>query len=105
MAQYDAYDNPNAAQRAAFPYFVVLQSDQLSQFSTRLAMPLSRAVVPKGVLPRRLSESLDVGGERLFLAPQLCAALPDKLLRRPVMSLKAHASVFADALDAVISGV
>jgi toxin CcdB len=105
MAQYDAYPNPTAAQREAFPYFVVLQSDQLSQFSTRLAMPLARSSLPPAALPRRLSQTVDVGGERLFLAPQLCAALPARLLRKPVASLKSVAAVFADALDAVVSGV
>ena len=43
MAQFDAYDNPSAGQREAFPYFVVLQSDQLNHYSTRLVMPLARA--------------------------------------------------------------
>ena len=78
MAQYDVYPNPTAAQREAFPYFVVLQSDQLAQFSTRLVMPLARAPVPAGVLPRRLSQTVQVAGERLMLAPQLCAALPER---------------------------
>ena len=105
MAQYDVYPNPTAAQREAFPYFVVLQSDQLAQFSTRLVMPLARAPVPAGVLPRRLSQTVQVAGERLMLAPQLCAALPERLLRKPVVSLRASAATFTDALDAVLSGV
>ena len=105
MPQFDVYTNPTAAQREAFPYFVVLQSDQLSQFSTRLVMPLARVTLQPGVLPRRLSQTVEVAGEKLFLAPQLCAALPERLLRKPVQSLKQSASVFADSLDAVISGV
>ena len=105
MPQFDVYNNPTLAQREAFPYFVVLQSDQLSQFSTRLVMPLARSTSPPGVLPRRLSQTVEVAGERLFLAPQLCAALPERLLRKPVQSLKQCASLFADTLDAVISGV
>ncbi|MDP1899111.1 MAG: CcdB family protein [Rubrivivax sp.] len=105
MAQYDAYPNPTLAQREAFPYFVVLQSDQLAQFSTRLVMPLARSALPPDALPRRLSQSVQVRGERLFLAPQLCAALPERLLRKPVASLRDSAMAFVDALDAVVSGV
>ena len=105
MKQFDVYANPTVAQRGAFPYFVVLQSDQLSQFSTRLVMPLARVTLPLGVLPRHLLQTVEVAGEKLFLAPLLSAALPEQLLRKPVQSLKQSATVFADSLDAVISGV
>ena len=105
MKQFDVYTNPTVAQRNAFPCFVVLQSDQLSQFSTRVVMNLARVSLPLGVLPRHLSQTVEVAGEKLFLAPLLCAALPERLLRKPVQSLKQSATVFADSLDAVLSGV
>ena len=105
MKQFDVYTNRTAAQRDAFPYFVVLQSDQLSQFSTRLVVPLARVTLPLGVLPRHLPQTVQVAGEKLYLAPLLSAALPEQLLRKPVQSLKQSATVFADSLDAVISGV
>jgi toxin CcdB len=105
MAQYDVYENPTPAQRSAFPYFVVMQSDQLSHFSTRLVMPLARSKPPRGTVPRRLAQTVLVDGEALLMSPQLCAALPERLLRRPVASLRASAAVLTDALDAVISGV
>ena len=105
MAQYDVYVNPTAAQREAFPYFVVLQSEQLAQFSTRLVMPLTRSSVPPRELPHRLTQTVEVAGERLRLAPHLCAALPERTLRKPVASLRGVAAVFTDAMDAVISGV
>lgn len=104
MSQFDAYPNPTAAQRDAFPYFVVLQSDQLDQFSTRFAMPLARAPMPAGQ-PHRLAQSVVVLGERLWLAPHLCATLPTRQLKRPVASLRQDQARLIDALDAVISGV
>lgn len=105
MAQFDVYDNPSAPQRAAFPYYVVLQSDQLDRVSTRLVMPLARAPAPPASAPRRLTQAVTVGSERLFLAPHLVAALPNRLLRHSVASLKQEAAVIIDALDAVVSGV
>lgn len=106
MAQFDVYPNPSVPQREAFPYFVVLQSDQLSHFSTRLAMPLSRvSMAPTVVPPRRLAQAVVVGGERLYPAPHLVAALPRAVLREPVQSLRTEAGVLVDALDAVVSGV
>ena len=105
MAQFDVYPNPTAAMREAYPYFVVLQSDLLQPFSTRLAMPLSRSRVETSPLPRRLAQTVQVGGEQLRLAPHLCTALPERLLKGPVASLRAQSHLFVDALDAVVSGV
>jgi len=105
MAHFDAYANPSVAQREAFPYVVVLQSDQLDQFSTRFVMPLSRLKSPPTGLPRRLSQGVQVHGEELWLAPHLCAALPARVLRRPVVALRGVQHRFVDARGAVISGV
>jgi toxin CcdB len=105
MAQFDAYPNPTVTQREAFPYFVVLQSDQFDQHSTRLCMPLVRLRQAPAALPRRLTQSVLVEGERLYLAAHLCAALPARMLKEPVVSLRAQAATLTDALDAVISGV
>jgi hypothetical protein len=44
-------------------------------------------------------------GERLFPVPHLVAALPSKLLKRPVGSLRGDAAALIDALNAVVSGV
>ena len=105
MAQFDAYANPNASQRAAFPYFVVIQSDQLSHYSTRLVMPLARLPRPPQPAPRRLAQSVSIADETLYPAPHLCAALPSRLLGNPKASLRSQADVLRDALDAIISGV
>ena len=105
VAQFDAYDNPNVAQRAAFPYLVVLQSDQLDQFSTRLVMPLARSSLLTATGPRRLGQTVDIGGERLHLAAHLCASLPSRVLKQPVASLRDQSHLIVDALDAVVAGV
>ncbi|WP_372828404.1 CcdB family protein [Polaromonas sp.] len=105
MAQYDVYENPNAAQRPAFPFVVVLQSDQLDYQSTRFVMPLARLPHPPANAPRRLAQTVEVDGERLFLGAHLCAAIPSRLLRLPVMDLRRDAAALSDALDAVVSGV
>ena len=105
MSQFDAFENPNAAQRPAYPYFVVLQNDQFNQFQTCLTMPLTRSRTPNLKPPRRMAQAVNVNGEALYLAPHLLAALPKTALRRPVVSLRADAALFIDALDAVTSGV
>ena len=105
MAQFDAFDNPNPAQRGGFPYLVVMQSDQFAHYSTRFVMPLARAPRPPSRAPRRLSQVIDIGGEKLYPAAHLCGALSRKLLLRPVASLRVQSDVLRDALDAVVSGI
>jgi toxin CcdB len=105
MAQFDVYENPNIAQRPAYPYLVQLQNDQLNQHSTRLVMPLARLSSPPVNLPRRLSQTVPVRGEQLFLAAHLCAPLPARLLRESIQSARDQSGVLRDALDAVVSGV
>ena len=105
MSQFDAFENPNVAQRPAFPYFVVLQSDQFDHLHTCLTMPLTRSRSAGLKPPRRLSQTVHVKGEDLYLAPHLLAALPKSVLKHCVVSLRADAARFIEALDAVASGV
>jgi toxin CcdB len=105
MAQFDIHVNPSASQEEGFPYFVVIQSELLDHLPTRLVMPLQRLErAPKG-MPRRLTQSVDVKGERLSLAAHQCAPWPARMLKRPVMNIAAQSDAIRDALDAVISGV
>ena len=75
MSQFDVYQNPSIAQRVVFPFLVQIQNDQLSIFSTRLVMPLQRLKVVPGALPRRLSQTVLVEGESLYLAAHFVAAI------------------------------
>jgi toxin CcdB len=105
VAQFDVFENPNRLQREGFPYLVVMQSDQLDHYSTRFVMPLTRMANPPALLPRRLTQTVRVGGEALHPAAHLSASLPERLLRNPVASLRSQADTLRDALDAVVSGV
>ena len=105
MAQWDVYANPVHRARELLPYVVVLQSDLLQDLPTRLVAPLSRSGAHAGALPRRLAPAFEVAGERLVLKPHEAGTLPERLLRRPVQSLRGEAHKLIDAMDAVISGL
>lgn len=105
MAQFDVFDNPSPRAREGFPYLVDMQSAQLRHLPTRLMMPLQRLSRQPAGLPRRLGLAVTIAGERLYPAPHQCAAVPAKLLGKPLMSMNTEQHVFRDALDAVVSGV
>jgi toxin CcdB len=105
MAQFDVYENPNVSQRPGFPYLVVLQNDQLDHLSTRFVMPLARLERAPVDAPRRLSQTVLIDGENLYLAAHLSGPLPARLLRSPLVSLASETAALLDALDAVIAGI
>jgi toxin CcdB len=104
MRQFDVYANPNVPQRAAFPYLVVLQSEHLDDYSTRLVMPLATQP-PSGSLPNRLSQRVEIDGDMYTPAAHLCAALPISVLKNAKASLHLQQDILRDALDVVLSGV
>ena len=104
MAQFDIYANPSP-NNEGFPYVVDMQNNQLASLPTRFVMPLQRLARQPAGLPRRLVQSVDVGGERFYMAVQQCAAVPARSLKKAVGSVAGRSADFADALDAVISGV
>ncbi len=104
MAQFDVYINPQPASQHFVPYVVDVQSDLISQLTTRLVMPLSRVGAKQVKLPPNLCPVVEIESERLALLPHLAAPVASRLLSHPVMSLRHRASEVAAALDAVTSG-
>lgn len=105
MAQYDVYPNPSASSRNQIPYVVDMQSNLLSDLTTRQVVPLALRVSDAPAAPRRLSPQFTIEGHRVSLLPHLAAPLNARLLRQPLASLAGHAGELRDALDAVVSGV
>lgn len=105
MAAFDLHLNPNPREREGFPYLVVMQSGQLDFLPTRLVLPLQRLGGTPSGLPGRLGRPLVIQGETLYPAAHQCAALPARLLREPLASLREQQGILRDALDAVISGI
>ena len=105
MAQWDVYENPSTRLRDQIPFLVDLQSDLLSGLDTRFVAPLARSRIASAALPRRLCPTFTVDGGPVVLLPQESGPIDARLLKRRVMSLRAHAHEIVDALDAVVSGV
>ena len=104
MSQFDIYANPNVAQRQIFPFVVQVQHDFFEALPTRLVVPLQRARISADAFPRRLTETIRVEGESLFIAVHLAAALPARILRQPVAHVGEQHTLLRDAMDALITG-
>lgn len=105
MAQFDVYRNPNVVQREVFPFVVQMQNDFFDALPTRWVLPLQRARIPFGAFPRRLTATIMVEGEPLFMAAHLSAPLLTKALRQVVTNVTDQRALLQDAVDALQSGV
>jgi toxin CcdB len=103
--QYDVYVNPSPATRDVYPYVVDVQNDLLSNFQTRLVIPLRLHESDLDDLPNRMSPVFVIKGIKVFLTPFLAAAIHKNNLKKSVANLRSQAHEITSAIDSVISGV
>lgn len=103
--QYDVYVNPSPATREIYPYVIDVQSDLLSNFKTRLVIPLRLHESDLDDLPNRMSPVFIIKNTKVFLVPFLAAAIHKKNLKKSVVNLRSQAHEITSAIDSVISGV
>ena len=100
--RHHAYALKNAKHRDR-PYVVDLQSNLLTDLSTRLVAPLQRRdSVNSAEIIDELMPILTIGGEAFVLFTQEAAAYPVKGLGSVVADLTLQASVLLNALDRLI---
>jgi len=105
VAQWDVYANTSASSRDEVPYFVDVQSDLLRGLPTRFVVPLVRPQRRLPGLPPRMSPQFEIEGSQVLLVPQEAGAVDERMLKRPLASLRTESHRIVDALDAVVSGV
>jgi toxin CcdB len=103
VARYDVYPNPEPGERAVTPFLLDLQNDYISGLGTRVMAPL-RAEGLFGKPARGLNPIFLIGDTAVVLDTAAIGALPVQLLRQPVVSLRAQATVISNALDTLFGG-
>lgn len=103
--QFDVYENPSPRMREQYPYVVDIQSDLLSSLATRMVVPLALTSLHVNELPLRLCPSFVVRKKSLMLVPFEAAPLAKRLLKKQIVSIRAHAHEIVGAMDAVMSGL
>jgi toxin CcdB len=105
MRQFDVYPNPNPRTREAFPYIVDIQSQLISELSTRIVIPLGRRSRFGADSMKGLTPAVEYAGEQLLLLTPQIASVPAKLLQDPIGSLEHFRADIIAALDFAVSGV
>jgi len=105
MSQFGVHKNKNPKSKAAYPYLVDVQSDLLSDLSTRLVAPLAKLTALRKKPIRDLTPVVEVAGAKyLMLTPQLAGVAVNEL--GPIVGdVKAHRDEIVAAVDFIITGV
>ena len=104
LARYDVYRNSGQYANAV-PYLVDVQSDLLYGLETRIVVPLRRREsFPDEPLPERLIPIFEIEGIACLLETPKLAAVPLRLLKKPVTSLAENHAIITTALDFLFQG-
>lgn len=103
MARFDVHVNPIAEQRRAVPYWLDVQNDFVEALSTRVIVPL-RMRAQDLPITERLNPLFQIEGKQVFAETQSLVAVPLRVLRKPVASLREHQTDIENALDLLFHG-
>lgn len=90
---------------ATTPYLLDVQSDLLDALDSRMVIPLrSLKHFPKVKLPGRLTPVVTIKGQDFLLEIPKMGAIPQRILKTPVTSLRDVQSEITSALDFLFNG-
>ena len=105
MRQFDVYVNPSKSTRKAYPFIVDIQSDIISDITTRIVLPLGRKANFKNEELKRLTPTIEYEGEELLLLVPQIASIPAKALKSPIGSHSHLRDEIVAALDFAVTGI
>lgn len=104
MACFDVYANLGSHAKTT-PYLLDVQSDLLDDLESRVVIPLrSLQNFPKVNLPTRLTPIITIDRNEFLLETPKMAAVPKRILRSPVTSLRDAQDEITAALDFLFYG-
>ncbi|QPK63464.1 CcdB family protein [Methylomonas sp. LL1] len=104
MARFDVYRN-SGGKVEEVPFLLDVQSDVLSALDTRVVVPLRRRDrFSAKTLPSNLMPAVIVDGLECVLEIPKLAAVPIRILKRPVTTLYDHQFEITAALDFLFQG-
>lgn len=105
MAQFDVYPNPSKTSKAHYPFLVDVQSELLSELTTRIVIPLGKHSAFGGETMRGLTPEISFADQALLLLVPQISSVPEKHLNNPVGSLSHFRDQIIEALDLAITGI
>jgi toxin CcdB len=105
MERFEVYRNSDPASARQLPYFLILQSELLDDFPTRVVAPLIRPKDLGGTPIALLNPCFEIDGQRLAMYTQQIAGIPKRYIGKFVCGLGAERDAVLRALDFLFSGI
>lgn len=105
MKRFEVYRNGDPASVRQLPCLLILQSELLADFPTRVVAPLIRIKDLGGMPIALLNPCFDIEGQRLAMYTQQIAGVPKRYLGKFVCNLDAERDTILRALDFLFSGI
>lgn len=104
MARFSVYENIGDHAKTT-PFLPDVQTDLLSGLDTRVVIPLRKASLYKKVrLPQDLMPIFSIKGSDFALETPKMAAVPSKILKKEIGSLKSQQHLVMIAIDRLFHG-
>lgn len=105
MRRFDVYRNADPASARQVPYLLVLQSDLLEDFPTRVVAPLIRPKGAGSTPARLLNPVLAVEEQRVVMFTQQIAGVPKRYLGKFICNMESERDNIVRALDFLFDGI
>jgi len=105
VSQFDVYVNTNSASKKQYPLLLDVQHVVLSVLNTRIVIPLCQIDTVDGTVMDTLMPTIRVSEQKYILMTPQIAAIPVRMLRKPVGTLVHSRAEVLAALDFAITGV
>ena len=104
MARFDVYANPGTHAKTT-PYLLDVQSELLDGLDSRMVIPLRSVVHFANVkLPTRLTPVIHIKGSDYLLETPKMGAVPQRILKTPLVSLADAQAQITAAMDFLFHG-
>ena len=105
MEQFTLYQNENKNSKKAYPYFVDVQSDLLSDLNSRIVIPLSAQETLNKLNAKKLCPIIKVGEDTFILLTHQMTSVPRAALKKEVTSLEHYRYEILGAIDLLLTGI
>ena len=105
MEQFTLYKNENKNSKKAYPYFVDVQNDLLSDLNSRIVIPISTQKALNNLNAKRLCPVIEIDGNTFVLLTHQITSVPCSILKKEVTTLEHYRYDILGAIDLLLTGI
>ena len=105
MEQFTLYKNENKNSKKAYPYFVDVQCDLLSDLNSRIVIPLSAQKTLSNLNAKKLCPIIKIDEDAYVLLTHQMTSIPCSALNKEVTTLEHYRYDILGAIDILLTGI